>query len=221
MKKKNFFQRLASHYLTSHLIAMAVTMIILCIGVKVGLDVYTHHGENIVVPDLKGMSYEKAFALLDKDGLNIVISDSGYNKTMAANAILAQTPGYGQKVKEGHIVYVTVNSTSSPTIAIPDIIDNCSVREAEAKLKAIGFRLLPAQEVAGEKDWVYGIICRGRRISNGDRISIDYPLQLMVGKGSYDDTEDLEYIGENDEDTALEGDIDDFVEIKEPTASQP
>jgi hypothetical protein len=88
---------------------MAVTMIILCIGVKVGLDVYTHHGENIVVPDLKGMSYEKAFALLDKDGLNIVISDSGYNKTMAANAILAQTPGYGQKVKEGHIVYVTLN----------------------------------------------------------------------------------------------------------------
>ena len=200
---------------------MAVTMIILCIGVKVGLDVYTHHGENIVVPDLKGMSYEKAFALLDKDGLNIVISDSGYNKTMAANAILAQTPGYGQKVKEGHIVYVTVNSTSSPTIAIPDIIDNCSVREAEAKLKAIGFRLLPAQEVAGEKDWVYGIMCRGRRISNGDRISIDYPLQLMVGKGSYDDTEDLEYIGENDEDTALEGDMDDFVEIKEPSASQP
>jgi hypothetical protein len=114
-----------------------------------------------------------------------------------------------------------VNSTSSPTIAIPDIIDNCSVREAEAKLKAIGFRLLPAQEVAGEKDWVYGIMCRGRRISNGDRISIDYPLQLMVGKGSYDDTEDLEYIGENDEDTALEGDIDDFVEIKEPSASQP
>lgn len=221
MKKKNFFQRLASHYLTLHLIAMAVTMIILCIGVKVGLDVYTHHGENIVVPDLKGMSYEKAFALLDKDGLNIVISDSGYNKTMAANAILAQTPGYGQKVKEGHIVYVTVNSTSSPTIAIPDIIDNCSVREAEAKLKAIGFRLLPAQEVAGEKDWVYGIMCRGRRISNGDRISIDYPLQLMVGKGSYDDTEDLEYIGENDEETALEGDIDDFVEIKEPSASQP
>jgi hypothetical protein len=88
MKKKNFFQRLASHYLTSHLIAMAVTMIILCIGVKVGLDVYTHHGENIVVPDLKGMSYEKAFALLDKDGLNIVISDSGYafDPTVKADA---------------------------------------------------------------------------------------------------------------------------------------
>ena len=60
---------------------------------------------------------------------------------------------------------MTVNSPSSPTFAIPDIVDNSSVREAEAKLTAMGFRLLPAQQVEGEKDWVYGIICRGRRVS--------------------------------------------------------
>jgi hypothetical protein len=211
MKKKNFFQRLASHYLASHLIAMAVPIIILCIGVKVGLDVYTHHGENIVVPDLKGMSYEKAFALLDKDGLNIVISDSGYNKALAANAILIQNPGAGTTVKMGHTVYVTVNSPSSPSFAIPDIVDNSSYREAEAKLMALGFKLLPPQEVAGEKDWVYGVLCRGRRVSAGDRVSIDNPLTLMIGSGEYDSDEEIDYI-EPEYRLMESGNVDEFEE---------
>ncbi len=215
MSVKEFFKKLSGHYMTMHLLAMVLVMVLLCLGVKFGLDIYTHHGEGIVVPELKGMSYDKAYMLLQDDGLRIVVSDSGYNKKMPANAILAQTPGHGQRVRQGHIIYVTVNSPSSPTFAIPDIVDNCSVREAEAKLTAMGFRLLPAQEVEGEKDWVYGIVCRGHRVSNGDRVSIEHPLMLMVGKGTYDDTDDLEYI---DPELAApqEGDIDDFEEVKEP-----
>ena len=88
------------------------------------------------------------------------------------------------------MIYVTVNSTSSPTVVIPDIIDNSSLREAEAKLAAMGFKLLPPKRIVGEKDWVYGIISRGRRVGTGDRISTDAPLTLIVGTGGYE--------GEND-----------------------
>ena len=146
----------------------------------------------------------------------IMISDSGYNKKYPADYILAQTPGYGTRVKEGHTVYVTVNSPSSPTFAIPDLVDNSSLREAEAKLMAIGFRLLPAQRVSGERDWVYGIICRGRRVSNGDRISIEYPLTLMVGNGSVGENDEFEYVAP-DPVTPIqeEGDVDEFEEIGE------
>jgi len=214
MNMKTPFKKIFNRFLVLNLIAMAVVVILLCVGVHYGLDIYTHHGQGIVVPELKGMSFEKAYRLLEENKLTIVVSDSGYNKQLPADCILAQTPGYGQKVKEGHVVYVTVNSPSSPTFAIPDIVDNSSVREAEARLMAMGFQLTPTQLVDGEKDWVYGILCRGRRVSNGDRIPIDYPLTLMVGKGTIDDSEDVEYIDPTYPDAASE--TDDFEEVKEP-----
>jgi beta-lactam-binding protein with PASTA domain len=194
--------------------AMVLVVILLCIGIGFGLDAYTHHGEGIVVPDLKGMTYEKAYALLDEKGLAIVVNDSGYNKQLPANSVLAQTPAFGQKVKQGHIIYVTVNSPHSPTFAIPDIVDNSSLREAEARLMAMGFRLTAPQLIDGEKDWVYGILCQGRRISNGDRIPIDYPLTLMVGKGTFDDADSILYV-----EPVGESEVDEFEEVKEPSVN--
>ena len=189
--------------------AMALVVILLCVGVGIGLDYYTHHGEGIVVPDLKGMGYDKACRLLAERGLDIVVSDSGYSKLLPANSVLAQTPAFGQKVKQGRVVYVTINSPHSPTFAVPDIVDNSSVREAEARLQAMGFRLTAPLLIDGEKDWVYGILCQGRRISNGDRITMDYPLTLMVGKGTFDDADSILFV-----EPARESEVDEFVEVK-------
>lgn len=136
------------------------------------------------------MSFDQAKLLLDEYDLNIQVADSGYNKRLPADCILAQMPGATAKVKAGHIIYVTVNSPSSPTVTIPDIIDNSSLREAEAKLAAMGFKLLPPKRIVGEKDWVYGIISRGRRVGTGDRVSTDAPLTLIVGTGGYEAEED-------------------------------
>ena len=209
-----FLRKLFGNYIVRHLMAMVLVVILLCIGIGFGLDAYTHHGEGIVVPDLKGMTYEKAYALLDEKGLAIVVNDSGYNKQLPANSVLAQTPAFGQKVKQGHIIYVTVNSPHSPTFAIPDIVDNSSLREAEARLMAMGFRLTAPQLIDGEKDWVYGILCQGRRISNGDRIPIDYPLTLMVGKGTFDDADSILYV-----EPVGESEVDEFEEVKEPSVN--
>jgi beta-lactam-binding protein with PASTA domain len=216
MSAKDFFDKIFSRYLLLHLAAMALVIILLCVGIGFGLNAYTHHGEGIAVPDLKGVDYEKAYRQLDELGLRLVVSDSGYNKRLPAHSVLAQVPGGGVRVKQGRIIYVTINSPSSPTFAIPDIVDNSSVREAEAKLMAIGFQLTEPQLVEGEKDWVYGIVCRGRRVSNGDRLSVDYPLTLLVGKGAIDDMSDIDYMDPAMEGMTATGDVDEFVEVKEP-----
>jgi hypothetical protein len=78
----------------------------------------------------------------------------------------------------------------------------------------MGFRLTEPQYVDGEKDWVYGILCRGHRVSNGDRISIDHPLTLMVGKGTLDDMDEMGFADEYT--TTQEGEVDEFEEVKEP-----
>ena len=226
MKAKDFFGKILNGYLLGNLLAMALVIVALCLGVKYGLEWYTHHGEGIKVPKIEGMSFTNARTLILEDGLNIMVADSGYNKKLPANCVLAQNPGPGTLVKSGHTVYVTVNSPSSPTFPIPDLVDNSSYREAEAKLGAMGFRLLPPKLVPGEKDWVYGILCRGRRVTAGDMISIETPLTLMIGSGSYDDEDlDLDYIepeyslgqGDDAEVTGTYQEGDDFKAIRELT----
>lgn len=215
MKAKEFFGKFASKFLWGNLLAMLLVVIALCFGVDYGLKLYTHHGEGIKVPKIEGMLFANARSIVETDGLNIMVSDSGYNKKLPADCILAQNPGAGTTVKQGHTVYVTVNSPSSPTFAIPDVVDNCSFREAEAKLMAIGFKLQPPQYVSGEKDWVYGILCKGRRVSTGDHVSIETPLTLLVGSGVYDGgDEEIDYV-EPEYRMMQSGDVDEFEEIVE------
>ena len=215
MDVKEYLKRVFDRFVVLNLVAMFIVIILLCVGVGYGLDAYTHHGENIEVPNLKGMDYKKAYLLLDSLGLGVAVSDSGYHKGLPANSILLQTPGAGQHVKQGHMIYVTVNSPSSPAFTLPDIIDNSSLREAEAKLTAMGFRLEAPELIDGEKDWVYGIICQGRKLANGARVSTDYPLTLVVGKGTIDDLDDIDIIGVEG-DSAVAGTVDEFLELKEP-----
>ena len=183
---RQFFSKVFSRYVILNLAAMALVLLLLTIGTAFALDVYTRHGQGIRVPDLQGVRAIRATETLQHLGLQLVVNDSAYNKQKPAGTILQQTPGPGTMVKEGHTVYVTVNSTSSPSFAIPDIIDNCSAREAQARLMAIGFRLLPDKEVNGEKDWVYGLEADGHAIATGDRVGVDTPLQLLVGNGLYE-----------------------------------
>ena len=216
MESKEFFGKFLSKYLWGNLLAMALTVVLICVGVKYGLDIYTHHGEGVPVPNLTGMDFNRAADLLERNGLRIVVSDSGYNKRMPAECVLAQSPGEGTNVKQGHTIYVTVNSPSSPTVAIPDIIDNSSVREATAKLTALGFKLLEPQIVIGERDWVYGIVSRGRRLNAGDRISIEQPLTLLIGRGEYDSAvSDIEVTEPEDAHFDMQ-ETDDFEEVTMP-----
>ena len=216
MKTKEFFGKFCSKFLIWNLIAMALVVILLIVGVNYGLDWYTHHGESIRVPNIEGMRIDKARETMEECGLEIVVTDSGYNKRLPADCVLTQNPGAGLTVKSGHTIYVTINSSNSPSVAIPDVVDNSSYREAEAKLISLGFKVLPPQYVTGEKDWVYGVSCNGRKVSTGERISIEQPLTLLVGSGQYGADEELNVIGGDDiMMQSGNGEVDDFEEVTE------
>ena len=185
--KETFRQKLLSPIIWVNIAAMIVVIIAICLGVKYGLREYTHHGESITVPDINGMSFAKAKIAIQEQELRIEVSDSGYNKALSPGAVLAQVPVAGSKVKQGHVIYVTLNASRTPTLQIPDVIDNSSAREARARLTAMGFQLLDDKPVSGERDWVYGITCRGREVRTGEKISIETPLQLLVGSGAYEE----------------------------------
>ena len=79
---------------------------------------------------------------------------------------------------------------NSPTRVLPDVADNCSLREAQAKLKAMGFKLGPVEYIPGDKDWVYAVKCRGRFVYSGEQVPTDVPLILQVGKDKSIDAEE-------------------------------
>ena len=66
---------------------------------------------------------------------------------------------------------------------IPDIIDNCSLREAVARLRAAGFNLTSHVEVPGEKDWVYSLMLGKDTLSNGMQIPVGSTVTLFIGSG--------------------------------------
>ncbi len=217
MKVREFFGKFCSKFLVWNLIAMILVVFALLLGVNYGLDWYTHHGESIRVPNIEGMRITKAREMMNEHGLDIIVTDSGYNRRLPADCVLTQNPGPGLTVKGGHVIYVTINSSNSPSVAIPDVVDNSSYREAEARLISLGFKVLDPQYVTGEKDWVYGVSCNGRKVSTGDRVSIEEPLTLLIGSGQYGTDEEVDIIGHGDEPLMMgnDNDVDDFEEVTE------
>ena len=185
-----FFSKLASGIIWWNLLAMLVVVCGVVAGVWFGLKSYTLHGQEVCVPNVKGTSVNTARRTLEQQGLRAVVADSGYNKALPSGTVLEQTPMNGNRVKPGREVYLTINTTRTPTIALPDIADNSSLREAQARLTAMGLRLSPCEYIEGEKDWVYGVKYKGRNIFNGDRIPVESELTLQVGRGDYGDDDD-------------------------------
>ena len=214
MKSSDFFGKLTSKYIWLNLLAMAIVLVLLVVGAKFGIDIYTHHGEAILIPDIRHKSYADAKQILANEGLLIEVTDTGYVRTLPADCILEQSPQPGDKVKSGHVIYVIVNSGNTPTITLPDIIDNSSVREAIAKLTAMGFKVGPPQYIVGEREWVYGATVNGRHVSAGERILVGAVVVLQVGNGSRSaDDSSIDYVEpiyNNQQEAGGENEVDEF-----------
>ena len=220
-----------------NLLAMACVTVALCFGVKYGIDFYTHHGEKIRVPNVRNKSFADAEKILDNAGLEIAISDTGYVRALPPDCVLEQSIVPGTVVKSGRVVYVVINASSTPTLTIPDVIDNSSYREARAKLEAMGFKVGEPQYVNGEKDWVYGIKVKDKLVGNGQKVSIDALLIIQVGDGlrglgdsvyytspSYDDdysSPTYQQTKPAEEDDLDEPEVDDFEQVPEVDDFEP
>ena len=190
MTGKEFKRKMLSPILWGNLLAMAVVTAVLFIILWMWLGKYTHHGEEIVVPNVEGKLIADAEYTLEMMDLQAIVVDSAYDHTKPSGAIMVQLPKAGSKVKSGREIYLTINSKQSPMVALPDIADNCSLREAQDRLRQLGFRIGPVEETDGDKDWVYGIKCQGRNVVAGERVPSDAVITLIVGNGAAEDEED-------------------------------
>lgn len=183
MTIKEFFSFRKNRLFWGNIIAMVVMVTGVILGVLKALDVYTRHGEAVVVPDVKGLSLPEARNMFADRGLNCVVTDSSYVKNLPAGCVLDYNPTAGQRVKEGRMIYLTINTLNVPLQEVPDVADNSSVRQAEARLLAAGFRLTNNDSIPGEKDWVYAVKYKGDSLEIGAKVPMGAILTLVIGNG--------------------------------------
>ena len=168
------------------IVAMVIVVIAVPVVAFYMLDIFTHHGEKIEVPSVTGKMIGDAESMLQERDLVAVVNDSLYDKYSTPGMVLDQMPKAGYEVKGGRVVYLTVAMRNVPTVQLPDV-SHGSLREAEATLTGLGFKLTPNEPVEGKPlELVVGVKQNGKEVYAGEMIPRDRPLTLLVGAGESD-----------------------------------
>lgn len=166
-------------------------------GVLHWLDSYTRHNQAVVVPDVKGLKLEEAVAFFESNGLRYTVIDSVFSKEVAPGSIVELVPNVGSKVKEGRIVFITINAMTSQMATIPEVED-LSFRQAYALLKARGFNAIETKYIPGDfKDLAMAVEWNGRTLHKGEHVPLTASLTLVVSSGDAEVMPDDSLPGDN------------------------
>lgn len=148
------------------------------------LSGYTRHGLYLTLPDLKGLTLESAETILKQKNLRYVITDTVFVEGMPKSGIVEQNPIPNSKVKEGRIVYLSVNSSTSAMVIMPNLI-NSSLRFAETVIAGSGLKL---GEIVYQPDIAQNAVLdqlfNGQSIQPNTKLPKGSVINLVVGDGS-------------------------------------
>lgn len=206
---KGFIKR---HPIISSLVAMVLLSGLILYIITLSTRAYTRHGQETIVPQLKGLSIDEGLLRMQEEGLLIEVVDSVYTDGVAPGSIVETVPEAGRKVKPGRIVFLTVNALSPKQGAVPNILD-ISSREAIAILTSIGFTNVTERQVTGDFPGLTAGVedASGRLISPGTRLALTTPLVVRViigGNPFVADTIDFNFPADTDSTFILEPDSD-------------
>ncbi|WP_338372731.1 PASTA domain-containing protein [Dysgonomonas capnocytophagoides] len=184
-------KKITTNIYVRNVLLMLILAVILIAITLFCLNKYTRHNESIEVPGLKGLQVQDAASIIASSSLRYEVVDSVYNQDGVPGAIVEQIPLGKSHVKEGRTIYLTVQAKSEQLVSMPDLED-ASLRQAEALLKALGFSRINIEKVPSQyQDLVFGVAYRGVTVKAGQKIPKNSVLTLRVGDGgvSADSTE--------------------------------
>lgn len=178
------FRFLSSKSFVINLGIAGTISIIGLLGVYAMLGSYTHHGQIIKVPDLRGMNSDSLGTYLNSLHLRFKIIDSLYESGKQPGEVLDQDPASGSGVKQERTIYVSINSVKPPKVKMPDLVD-VSFRQAEAILQTYG---LVTGQVSYQPDLAKNAILKqlfkGVVIKPGTEIYKGSAIDLVLGDGT-------------------------------------
>lgn len=181
LKLKAFF----SHWIVKNLLIAIAIVLVLMLSVRIFLSTYTHHGEKILVPDFFSMSIPDATRAAESAGMELVVTDSVYNKRLSPGTIFSQVPQAGTYVKKGRHISVVINSFVPRKIKMPNLVD-ISLRQAMTNLNAKGLQVgkLIYKSSGEGTNLVLEQRYRGRKIEPGRMVESGATIDLVLGMKS-------------------------------------
>lgn len=147
------------------------------------LDFWTFHGQERVVPDVKGQTYASAAGNVDLSGLRAVITDSVFDSYSRPGTVVEQVPVAGAKIKKGGTVYLTIVAFTPKLVTVPEFY-NVSVRQARSMFAGLGISDIREIPVVSEYEGlVLGAKFNGVALQPGARIPVSAVVTLEVGSG--------------------------------------
>lgn len=174
-------------FLTSRIflinLAVAVILIVLLLVVTLSrLKSYTHHGISYSVPAFSGMTMEQANEMAKSENLKLQILDSVYNKFSEPGTIVDQEPKPGKKVKEGRLIYLTLNALEPEKVQLPKLTD-ISFRQAQVLLDNCGLTIDSiSYEPSEYNDLVLSVKQDETDVREGDFVIKGSSVALVVGQ---------------------------------------
>lgn len=164
---------------------MALALVALGYIALLFIDVFTSHGQQVQVPDVRNMPLEKAIEILDDAGLRWEISDSTtFYENYQPGAVIDQDPKAKSYIKKIRIIYLSVNAMHAPIIPLPKLVD-LPGRQGMATLKAMGFKHVTMDSVASEMDGlILQVTVDGHNVAPGNPVSVNSQIKITVGDGS-------------------------------------
>ncbi len=172
----NFFTDRKLYYFIAGLVLLGVVTLIAMD--RVIMPAYTNYGHGITVPDITRMPLEEATGKLESRGLRHELVAKRSNEAFPPDFVIDQTPNAGMIVKPKRKVYITINATTTPTVAVPDI-ENLSLRNATIQLENSGLQL---GNVTYESSRFRNSVLR-QSIPSGRRVNQNTTVDLIVGDG--------------------------------------
>ena len=149
----------------------------------VALRIYTRHGQNVSVPELRRMTLTEVKKICDERGLKFEVSDSVYSSNAAPGTVIDQTPPATFKVKKERTIFLTIKAYSVEQVAMPRLID-LSIKSAQAQLATVGLgvgKITYKPDIA--RDAVLEQRFNGKDIPAGTRVAKGSLIDLVLGKG--------------------------------------
>ncbi len=157
---------------------------------KILMPWYVRFGNEVELGDVVELPYSEAEQKLQKEGFQVVVTDSVYDAHYPAGIVVEQMPLPFTTVKEGRRVYLKISIGEKPII-MPNLFYK-SPRDAELILKSYGLKV-------GNKLYEYSdISLAGVVISQsypaGQEIKKSIPINLTISLGPFPKQPTIPYL---------------------------
>jgi beta-lactam-binding protein with PASTA domain len=165
-----------------HFLVILGVCIVLYVSFFISLSYITRHTQEKRIPNVISKDMREAMNILEGMGFDVIV-DSVYDPEKKPYEVLGQVPDSGSMVKNGRMMFISVNKATPPMTQMPNLV-GISFRSAQLILKS---NKLTLGDTSFRPDVAKGAVLeqsmKGKKLKVGDMIPQGSRINLVIGDG--------------------------------------